>query len=280
MQLWKEIGLEAYYLASIPLRRQAAVRRAALACEPVRVLFYHRVADSNPNDWTMSCKRFARQIAWLKARFDIVSLAEAQQRVQSGKNNRPTACITFDDGYADNCDFAIPLLIGQQVPFTYFVASAHVMEQRPFAHDVARGQPLQPNTPEQIRALAKAGVEIGAHTRNHADLGASSDPSFLHDEIVGSKKDIENLTGGPVRFFAFPFGQHRQLTPAAFDVARDAGFAGVCSAYGGYNWPGDDPFHIQRIHADPEMIRLKNWMTIDPRKDARVRRSIMEGTNG
>ncbi|MEX2169351.1 MAG: polysaccharide deacetylase family protein [Pirellulales bacterium] len=270
MQLWKEIGLEAYYLASIPLRRQAAARRAALACEPVQVLFYHRVADSHPNDWTMSCKRFAQQIAWLKARFDIVSLAEAQLRLQSGKNDRPTACITFDDGYADNCDFAIPLLIRQRVPFTYFVASAHVIEQRPFAHDVARDQPLLPNTSEQIRVLAQTGVEIGAHTRNHADLGASSDPRFLHEEIVGSKVDLENLTGGPVRYFAFPFGQHRQLTPAAFDVARDAGFAGVCSAYGGYNWPGDDPFHIQRIHADPEMIRLKNWMTIDPRKDARA----------
>ena len=280
MQLWKEIGLGAHYLASTPLRRKAAVRRAALALEPVRVLFYHRVADSHPNDWTMSHRRFAQQIAWLKTRFDIVSLAEAQARIQSGKNRWPTACITFDDGYADNCDFAIPLLLRQQLPFTYFVASGHALEQRPFAHDLAIGQPLQPNTPEQIVALANAGVAIGAHTRNHADLGKSSDPGFLHDEIVGSKLDLENLIGGPVSYFAFPFGQHRQLTPAAFDVARGAGFAGVCSAYGGYNWPGDDPFHLQRIHADPEMVRFKNWLTIDPRKDRRGRKLTSKGTDG
>jgi peptidoglycan/xylan/chitin deacetylase (PgdA/CDA1 family) len=279
MRFWKEIGLGAYYLASIPLRREAAVRRAALACEPVRVLFYHRVADFIRNDWTISRKKFAQQIDWLRARFDIVSLSEAQQRIQSGKNRWPTACITFDDGYADNCDFAIPLLLRQRLPFTYFVTTAHVLEQKPFLHDVARGQPLQPNSRDEIMALATQGVEIGAHTRNHVDLGESSDPSLLHEEIVGSKEDLESLTGGRVRYFAFPYGQHRHLTPAAFDVARAAGFDGVCSAYGGYNWPGDDPFHIQRIHADPEIIRLKNWMTIDPRKDRRGRMPSLEAAN-
>ena len=44
------------------------------------------------------------------------------------------------------------------------------------------------------------------------------------------------------------------------------GYAGVCSAYGGFNFPGDDPFHLQRIHADDDLIRLKNWVTVDPRK--------------
>ena len=40
----------------------------------------------------------------------------------------------------------------------------------------------------------------------------------------------------------------------------------VCSAYGGYNYPGDDPFHVHRIPAVCEMLRLKNWLTADPRK--------------
>ena len=49
-------------------------------------------------------------------------------------------------------------------------------------------------------------------------------------------------------------------------MAKKAGYAGVCSAYGGYNFPGDDPFHLQRIAGDGTMIRLKNWVTLDPRK--------------
>ena len=45
----------------------------------------------------------------------------------------------------------------------------------------------------------------------------------------------------------------------------DAGYDGVCSAYGGYNFPGDDAFHLQRYHADPSLLRLKNWLTVDRR---------------
>ena len=68
-----------------------------------------------------------------------------------------------------------------------------------------------------------------------------------------------------MRDFAFPYGQPENMNPAAFHVARKHGYRAVCSAYGGYNYPGDDPFHIQRIYPD-NMLRLKNWLTVDPRK--------------
>ena len=53
---------------------------------------------------------------------------------------------------------------------------------------------------------------------------------------------------------------------AAFRLAHEVGFHGVCSAYCAYNWPGGHPFHLRRIHADPELIRMKNWLSVDPRK--------------
>jgi len=80
-----------------------------------------------------------------------------------------------------------------------------------------------------------------------------------------------------VRYFAFPYGQHENLSTAAFRVARQAGYDGVCSAYGGYNFPGDEPFHLRRIHADPEMPRFKNWMSVDPRK-LRMQRDFNTGS--
>src|ERR1700742_4781618 len=159
----KELALTAYYVATLPSRRCAAIQRAAKHREPVRVLFYHRIADDSPNAWTMTCTSFARQIEWLRARFDIVSLAEAQKRIRSGRNNRPTAAITFDDGYADNGRFAIPLLLKLGIPFTYFVSTDHVLRGKPFPHDVAAGHPLPVNTLAQLRDLVTAGVEIGAH---------------------------------------------------------------------------------------------------------------------
>src|SRR3989304_1749715 len=91
--------LSLYYTATLPQRRRAAADRAALGTEPVSVLFYHRVADGVPNAWTTPTKTFAAQVRWLKEWFDVVDLPEAQRRVASGRNVRPTVCITFDDGY-------------------------------------------------------------------------------------------------------------------------------------------------------------------------------------
>ena len=58
----------------------------------------------------------------------------------------------------------------------------------------------------------------------------------------------------------------------AFRPAREAGYAGVGSAYGGYNFPGHDAFHLQRIGGEGPTVRLKNWLTLDPLKQRRIRR--------
>lgn len=255
-----------YYLATLPQRKQSALEREKRRQVPVMVLFYHRVSDKNSNGWTISNARFRAQVQWLRARFDIVTLAEAQRRIASGANDRPSVSITFDDGYVDNCDAALPWLVENKIPCTYFVTSGHVHSQEPFAHDVKNGCPLAPNTAAQLRELAAAGVEIGAHTRTHADLGKIASEDVLYDEIVGSKRDLEEMLDKPVHYFAFPFGLPANMSPAAFRIAFQAGLWGVCSAFGGYNMPGNDSFHVQRIHADPEWSRFRNWLTVDPRK--------------
>jgi peptidoglycan/xylan/chitin deacetylase (PgdA/CDA1 family) len=261
----KDILLNAYYLSTLSGRRQAAVDRAQRGMEPVSILFYHRVADTSLNAWTMPTATFARQVRWLKEWFDVVDLAEAQRRIASGRNTRPTVAITFDDGYAENMQFAAPLLLKEKLPFTYFVSTNHVFGNRPFPHDEAAGRPLPPNTASQLRELADAGVEIGAHNRNHIHLGIAT-ADVLQEEIIGSKHDLEQALEREVRYFAVPYGQPADLSTAAFQIAYRAGYHGVCSAFGGYNFPGDDPFHLRRIHADCEMVRLKNWLTVDPRK--------------
>jgi len=238
------------------------------------ILFYHRIADRVANGWSMPQAMFARQILWLRRHVELISLEEAQRRIACGKNHRPAVAITFDDGYAENCEQAIPLLLEQQIPFTYFVASQHVLEGHPFPHDVANGFALPPNTVDELRALVDAGVEIGAHTRTHADLGSITDPDVLRDEMAGSRDELQAALQCPIRFFSFPYGLPNNLSHAAFSRAREIGFDAVCSAYGGYNFPGEDAFHLQRIHADPDMLRLKNWVTVDPRMVAMVRTYI------
>jgi peptidoglycan/xylan/chitin deacetylase (PgdA/CDA1 family) len=272
LPIWKKLLLAVYVRASQPLRRRANQRAADRGAAPLSILLYHRVADDGDNDWTITPHAFARQMKWLRARFDLISLDECQQRIRGGFNDRPAVSITFDDGYADNVDTALPLLIDNNIPVTYFVCSDHVLQGEPFPHDVRRGQPLQPNSLSQLRALAEAGVDIGAHTRTHADLGPIRDTERLVDEIVVGRDQLRQALGCPIPYFAFPYGLYDNLSDAAINVARQAGFRGVCSAYGGHNFPGDEGFHLQRIHGDPEFVRFENWLTVDPRKVRGVRR--------
>jgi peptidoglycan/xylan/chitin deacetylase (PgdA/CDA1 family) len=259
---FRSLLLHAYYYGTWPGRRLRNRQALAAGQTPVPVLFYHRIADDCPNSWTLSNRDFQRQIQWLTRHLEVVSLAEAQKRIagHAAPSRRLAVSITFDDGHADNCHQAIPLLVKHRIPCTYFVAVDHIVSGKPFASDGCT-----PNTVEQIRAMANAGIEIGAHTATHADLGAIRDSQTLHHEIVDATRRLEDLIQRKVRYFAFPFGQYVNMSSAAFQIAREAGFEAVCSAYGGYNLPGDAPFHLQRIHVDPGMIRMKNRVTIDPR---------------
>ncbi len=266
MSPWKTAFLNAYYYASCPLRWYLGHRAAMAGHMPVVVLFYHRIADDRATCDTTSNREFRRQIRWLRSHCDLVSLAEAQQRIRTGVNRRPCVSITFDDGYAENYEQAIPLLIEEWIPCTYFVTWQNVRDGRPFAHDLANGHRFPPNTMEQLRTMAAAGIEIGAHGYTHANLGAISNRKQLEFEVVACGRELAQTLGRPVRYFAFPYGQADNLNPAAFGLARAAGYEAVCSAHGGYNWPGGDAFHFRRVHGDQDIIHLKNWVTLDPRK--------------
>ncbi len=256
-----------------PLRAPWRTLLSSAGQAPVAVLFYHRVADTQPNPWTLSNAAFRAHMEWLVRQFDVVSLDECQRRIASGKNSQPTVAITFDDGYSENCEFAIPWLIERQIPLTYYVTLGHVLSGQPFPHDIARGEPLPVNTLESVIALGECGVEIGAHSRSHPNLG---DPALtadqLFDEIVLSTRELSLLIERPVRHFAIPFGQLANVTPEVVRLAREAGLASIATACNAVNLPGDDPFHIARVHGDPNLSRLKNWLAGDPRMIARRRR--------
>ena len=243
--------IQGYYYGTLPYRKWTRVRAERNGNAPIPMLFYHRVDDDYPNPWTISCDEFERQIDWLEDHCEIISLSEAQNRIVDGRNNRLAACITFDDGYADNCEFALPLLLKRGIPFTYFVSLDFIVHQKPFPHDLERGEPLAPNTISEIRYLADQGVDIGAHTRTHANVGKIHDEHRLYDEVVASRNELADLIGYDVPYFAFPFGQYSDLNDRAFAMAKENGIQGVCSAYGGYNYMTDDGFHFQRVHADP-----------------------------
>lgn len=233
---------------------------------PVAILFYHRVADRHPNAWTISSRGFVRHLDWLQQHCDLVSLGEAQQRIVNPHNDRLAVAITFDDGYAENCDFALPELLRRGIPVTYFVATDHVAQDKPFPHDLQLGRPLKPNTIDQLQELRRAGIEMGAHTRSHADIGRLADQDELASEILGSRQQLLDWDLGPVRYFSFPYGLPANTSQSAVDLLYRSGFAGFCTAYGAWNWPGSCGYHLRRIHADPGLQTLVNWLSLDARK--------------
>jgi peptidoglycan/xylan/chitin deacetylase (PgdA/CDA1 family) len=265
-QQLKYSALWLYQLATARRRNRMAQEFRETGNYPVAILFYHRVSDTHPNDWTMGTRDFSLQLDWLQANFDIVTLEEAQRRIVAPLNDRPTVAITFDDGYAENVRTAIPELLRRNLPATYFVATDFMRSGAPFPHDVARGVPLEPNTIEDLRQFAAAGIELGAHTRSHANLAAIDDIDQLRDEIVGSAQQLEQWCRVPIRYFSFPYGLPLNTSQKAVDVIREAGFAGFCTAYNAWNWPGTEGFHLRRCHADPGLQSLKNRLTLDPRK--------------
>lgn len=269
MSFSRWLSLFLYYHATWPYRRWRNWRAACRHALPLVILFYHRVADDRTTARTMPSRLFARQICWLQRHFELISLEEVQRRIRDGDNSRPSVSITFDDGYADNCLEAIPLLIAQRIPCTYFVTLDNVLRGEPFPHDLKLGRRLAPNSLDQLRAMAASGIEIGAHGRHHLDFGRIKDPAQLEDELVIAGRELADHLGQAVRYLAFPFGLRSNFNPEALLLARQAGYLGVCSAYGGYNFPGTSWFHLRRFHANNHMIHLKNRATIDPRKAGR-----------
>lgn len=257
--------LDVYYHATAPVRGVLLAHGRRCGTAPLCILFYHRVADSHPNPWTISNAGFREQMGWLKSHVELISLAELQRRMRERDSHRLAVHVTFDDGYAENCDQAIPFLLREQIPCTYFVAWDFVAHQRPFPHDVGGDYLAPPNRISELRDMASAGIEIGVHTRTHADFQHVVEPDRIRDEVVQVRDEMAREFSTPLRYFAIPYGQREQIRPEIVRLAREAGYEGVCQAFGGYNFPGQDAFLLRRIHGDPVFSRFRNWLTGDPR---------------
>ncbi|ABM62321.1 polysaccharide deacetylase [Halorhodospira halophila SL1] len=98
------------------------------------ILIYHRVRPApdpmRPDD--PDVQRFEEQIAWLRHACHVWPLKEAIRHLYAGTLPRGSVAITFDDGYADNHDYALPVLLRQGVPATFFIATGFLNGGRMF----------------------------------------------------------------------------------------------------------------------------------------------------
>lgn len=89
------------------------------------ILIYHRVLEhSDPLLFELpDIAGFDRQMATLKRSFNVMTLADAVEALKTTSLPPRAACVTFDDGYADNFTNALPVLKRHQIPACFFVAA-------------------------------------------------------------------------------------------------------------------------------------------------------------
>jgi peptidoglycan/xylan/chitin deacetylase (PgdA/CDA1 family) len=215
------------------------------------ILLLHRVSDDIPEDaLTIGRHRFETICRMLKKHFSVVSLADVFALVKSGGPFPPrTLAITFDDGYRDNL-FAARILARHGLSACFFVTTAYMGTRRHFEWDRDIG--ALPNlTWDDVREMDRMGFEIGSHTLSHPNLAAIP-PHRVRHELGESKEKIEAEIGRQVRWLAYPFGGKADFPSDGLQIAREVGYQGCLSAYGGFVYPGESTELLPRETITPD----------------------------
>ncbi len=100
---------------------------------------------------------------------------------------------------------------------------------------------------EDVRRLHVQGMTIGAHTVNHPVLNRIADDA-ARAEIVLGRRRLEDITGTPVRLFAYPHGKPAEdYDLRHVQLVRELGFTGAVTTAWGVARPGADPFQLPRF---------------------------------
>lgn len=101
-------------------------------------------------------------------------------------------------------------------------------------------------TVDELRHLAASRyVTIGAHTVTHSRLASQSSPE-QQEEIVTSKKQLENWLGREITVFSYPFGRKSDYTKETVALCREAGFTKAAANFSGQAHRWTDPYQIPR----------------------------------
>lgn len=212
----------------------------------ITVLLYHRVSDSARDNLTVGIEQFDRQMALIAKHCRVLPLEEVLATRAIDRSDRPLVAITFDDGYLDNCEHAVPILLRHGLPAAFFVSTGMIGGDGRFPHDDARGNSRIPTMSwHHLRFMREAGFSIGSHTVSHIDCAAETE-NVVWDELVRSREVLQQGLGVSQPVFAYPYGGRKNMTPERLELVKRAGYAGCLSAYGGSNIRAVDRYNVVR----------------------------------
>jgi peptidoglycan/xylan/chitin deacetylase (PgdA/CDA1 family) len=171
------------------------------------ILIYHRVLPEVDPLFPLevTAESFDKQLTVLKMHFNVLPLTEAIVRLKSGTLPSRSACITFDDGYADNVSIALPILKRHRLQATFFIASAYLNGGRMFndtiIHSIRHSRSLQIDLTKlglgihKLETLAAKHQTIDALLKyvKYLPLGEREDTAEMIAELITDIKPPSDL---------------------------------------------------------------------------------------
>lgn len=117
------------------------------------VLIYHRVIDieNDPQQLSVSIKNFEAQLSYLKRNYQIKTLQQIVTDIKQRRIVNNSIAITFDDGYFDNNEYALPVLEKMRVPASFFISTNYIDKTDEFWWDKLESVIFLPaNLPQEL----------------------------------------------------------------------------------------------------------------------------------
>lgn len=186
--------------------------QVARPASPLPILTYHNIGPTPPGTTHpglhLSLDKFRFHLDVLERHgYRGISMEEGLPYLQGLRRGR-VAIITFDDGYVDTVENALPALQAHNFTATCYLVAAHFGGINAWDSAVVgvrkplMDQPL-------IRHWLSAGMSVGSHTLSHPHL-SQIDYAAKQREIIESRTTLEDRLGVPIEHFCFPYGNYDQ----------------------------------------------------------------------
>jgi peptidoglycan/xylan/chitin deacetylase (PgdA/CDA1 family) len=179
-------------------------------------LSYHIINHAIQDKIAISEAAFEQQLAYLREHgYTTLSLAQTIADIDGSQKAPPRSLLlTFDDGYADNIQMAMPLLRAYDMRATLFVMTGYIGQNNRW--NLRACYDVQHMTWDELRHWHESGGDIGGHSHLHYCMTRLSFDE-LQETVLLNKHLLANEIGVTPRAFAYPYGRFNQ---AVIDIIR------------------------------------------------------------
>jgi peptidoglycan/xylan/chitin deacetylase (PgdA/CDA1 family) len=225
------------------------------------ILAYHSLDDSG-SAISVSPERFQRQMEFLaSSSVAVVPLDEALRRPNC-------VALTFDDGFRNFLDCALPHLDRLRLPATVFVVSGYCGGKNNWPTQPP-GVPNLPLMDWHDLASLPPGISIGAHTKTHPRLTALTEIE-CERELLDCQHEIEQRLTKRARWLAYPYGSlSASVTATAgrhFDLAVGTSLEFLSSRSRALSLPRIDAYYLRGRFSLERLFRPSGSLYIGFRK--------------